>query len=161
MKRIRKLHLWLGTLFAPSIIFFAFTGMLQILGLHEGDEGAEAPGWIVKLAAVHKDQRWPGERRARPPAPVPPPMIAPPGAAPTDPPAATPAARLPGPAAPRPSRGNPPSQPLKFFFLLMSLGLIFTTGLGLYMSFVFDRNKPLLIGLLVTGTLLPVVLLFL
>jgi hypothetical protein len=36
LKLARQLHLYLGTLFAPSIIFFAFTGSLQLFGLHEG-----------------------------------------------------------------------------------------------------------------------------
>ena len=53
MKTIRKLHLWIGLLFAPSIIFFALSGALQILGLHEG---RDASPLIAKLAQIHKDQ---------------------------------------------------------------------------------------------------------
>ncbi len=39
LKQIRQLHLYLGTFFAPSIIFFALTGAIQLFGLHEGHPG--------------------------------------------------------------------------------------------------------------------------
>lgn len=56
---LRTLHLYLGTLFAPAIIFFAFSGVLQVLGLHEAEdaEAARAPAWIEAIARLHKDQR--------------------------------------------------------------------------------------------------------
>ena len=58
MKRIRTLHLYLGALFAPLLVFFAITGMLQVLGLHEGERGQPAPHpWIARAAAVHKDAK--------------------------------------------------------------------------------------------------------
>ena len=59
MLLLRKLHLYLGTLFAPAIIFFAVSGMLQVLGVHESEdaEAAQPPRWIVTLASIHKDQR--------------------------------------------------------------------------------------------------------
>jgi hypothetical protein len=59
MKQIRQLHLYLGTLFAPLIIFFAFTGALQTFGFHESLKNGSyhAPVWIVALAEIHKDQR--------------------------------------------------------------------------------------------------------
>ncbi|MCE9577221.1 MAG: PepSY domain-containing protein [Deltaproteobacteria bacterium] len=165
MKQIRKAHLWMGTFFAPSIIFFAFTGLLQVMGMHEGEVGDAPPAWIVKLAGVHRDQRWIGEVRRRP---MPAPEVAPaPSSGVATPPSALPPspgpaeARPAPPAGPRPPRGRAPSEPLKLFFVFMSIGLMVTTGLGLYMAFVFDRNKPLLIGLVVSGTVLPVALLFL
>jgi len=59
MKQIRQLHLYLGTLFAPLIIFFAFSGALQTFGFHEStkDGSYRAPAWIAALAEIHKDQR--------------------------------------------------------------------------------------------------------
>ena len=39
---IRKIHLYLGTLFASAIIFFAFSGILQIVGL----------GLLIPLALI-------------------------------------------------------------------------------------------------------------
>jgi hypothetical protein len=58
MKNIRQIHLILGTFFAPAIIFFAFSGILQMFGLHEsrGGEGAQPVAWIAELAAIHKNQ---------------------------------------------------------------------------------------------------------
>jgi hypothetical protein len=56
LKQIRTLHLYLGALFAPLLVFFAITGMLQMLGLHEGARGEPPPHpWIARAASVHKD----------------------------------------------------------------------------------------------------------
>ena len=56
LKQIRKLHLYLGVLFAPLLGFFAFTGALQVLGLHEAGKGdPPPPSWIAHAAAIHKD----------------------------------------------------------------------------------------------------------
>ena len=56
LKQIRKLHLYLGVLFAPLLVFFAFTGALQSLGLHESGKGdPPPPAWIAHAAAIHKD----------------------------------------------------------------------------------------------------------
>ena len=59
MKQIRQLHLYLGTLFAPLIIFFAFTGAMQTFGWHQSLKNGSynAPAWIVALSEIHKDQR--------------------------------------------------------------------------------------------------------
>jgi hypothetical protein len=57
LKWARQWHLYLGTLFAPSIIFFAFTGSLQLFSLHESHPGDayQAPAWVQKLGSIHKD----------------------------------------------------------------------------------------------------------
>ena len=73
MKLIRKIHFWLGTFFAPSIIFFALSGAFQIVGLHEGDG---AIGWVARMAQVHKSQTI-DTPRARPPRPAAPAAEAP------------------------------------------------------------------------------------
>jgi hypothetical protein len=59
MRRVRQIHLWLGVLFSPLIIFFACTGMLQTFNFHESEKNGsyKAPAWIVKMAQVHKNQR--------------------------------------------------------------------------------------------------------
>jgi hypothetical protein len=56
MKTIRTLHYYLGVFFAPSIIFFAFSGALQTFSLHEGDHPQK---WIETMGEVHKNQRPP------------------------------------------------------------------------------------------------------
>jgi hypothetical protein len=143
MKFVRRLHLWMGMLFAPSILFFAFSGAFQICGLHEGD----GPPWIARIALVHKDQLLSAPKRSP----------RPPGAA-AKPDAAKPEAAR--PASPPRERAQP-SQPLKAFFLLMALGLMTSTGLGIYLAFGYKRDRVTIIGLLAAGTILPIVALFL
>jgi len=136
---VRQFHLWLGTFFAPAILFFAFTGALQTFSLHEGRPGEsyQPPQWIVKLAQIHKKQNM----ATRPPSPP----------------------RLPrkdeAPAKPRQDSAS--TRILKWFVFLMSLGLIATTGLGIYMAFQFTRDARVIWGLLAAGTILPTAILFL
>ena len=141
MKTIRKLHFWMGTLFAPTIVFFAFSGALQVLGLHEASSGESAPGWIAKLAQIHKDQSI-AERPARKPSPRPDPA-----------------------AAPRPP-AEPHAQPhhstvLVVWFLVMAIGLMCSTGLGIYMAFAYKRDRMVIAGLLAAGIAIPIISLFL
>jgi hypothetical protein len=67
MKNIRQIHLIMGTFFAPAIIFFAFSGILQIFGLHvsRGEGSAPPAAWIAQLAAIHKNQHVRAESRGR------------------------------------------------------------------------------------------------
>ena len=141
MKRIQQLHLWLGTLFAPLIIFFSLSGALQTLGWHEFEKsGGSTPAWIVQLAAIHKHQAVQnsgGRPRRRPPE------------------SANTTQR------PTQKQSAPSPWPLKIFVVAMSLGLIFTTALGIWMAFKYSKKKSVVWALLVVGTVLPVALLFL
>lgn len=58
LKAIRVTHRYLGLFFAPAILFFAFSGALQVLGWHETSRGsAYVPArWIVEMAQLHKKQ---------------------------------------------------------------------------------------------------------
>jgi hypothetical protein len=40
LKSIRIMHRYLGLFFAPTILFFAITGGLQMFGLHEAARGS-------------------------------------------------------------------------------------------------------------------------
>ncbi len=154
MKTIRLLHLYLGTFIAPSLLFFALTGAIQTLGLHEARRGSgyQPATWIKMLAQVHKHQTMelPQHRPALP-----------------DQRAQTekPKAEAPLPAktddAHAEHSGHKSPWPLKIFFLFVCFGLAFTTLLGLYMSFTFNRNKKLVTLLLVLGVIVPVALLLL
>ncbi len=146
LKRVRQFHLWLGTFFAPAILFFAFTGALQTFSLHEGRPGDpyQPPQWIVKLAQIHKKQNM----ATKPPSPP----------------------RTPDRARQSPRKDEAPAKPrqdsastriLKWFVFLMSLGLISTTALGIYMAFQFTRDARVIWGLLAAGTILPTAILFL
>ncbi len=153
LKLAREWHLYLGTFFAPSIIFFAITGALQLFGLHESHPGDayQPPGWVQQLASIHKDQIL-AEKHPRPPG---------------------------GDGQPRPEESSeaprPPKPPesggrqeeggshkstlaLKYFFLAMTAGLVFSTLLGIYMAFKYNRNRRLVGGLLIVGAVIPAAL---
>jgi hypothetical protein len=136
MKTIRKLHFWIGTLFAPTIVFFALSGAFQILKLHEGG----GPAWIAKLGQIHKDQTI-AEVPAR---------------------KAPPASAAPKPAEPRVERAEPHrSTVLVVWFLAMALGLLISSGLGIYMAFAYKRDRVVIVSLLAAGTVIPIVSCFL
>ncbi|HTJ42976.1 MAG TPA: hypothetical protein VL463_12820 [Kofleriaceae bacterium] len=143
MKLVRKIHFYLGTFFAPSIIFFAFTGMLQIYGFHEGDREI---GWVSRLAEVHKIQSFDPPRRREAPAPRP---------------ATIEAAKPAPPSGPPPSRGAGPvrSAMLQLFFALMAISLIVSSCLGVWMAIQYKRDRRVIIGLLAAGVILPILFL--
>jgi hypothetical protein len=158
LKWARQWHLYLGTLFAPSIIFFAFTGSLQLFGLHESHPGDtyQAPAWVQKLGSIHKDQVLTKQHGP------------PPGSAgqPKGPPKTDEENRppQPGPSQSENGRRNAERGPnkltlaLKWFFLATAVGLIFSTLLGIYMAFKFNRSRTLVWGMLFLGTVTPLVL---
>jgi hypothetical protein len=62
MKFLRTLHLYLGCLFAPILIFFAVTGSWQLFNWHESkkDRTYTAPPALSALSFIHKDAHIPG-----------------------------------------------------------------------------------------------------
>lgn len=153
LKLARQWHLYLGTFFAPSIIFFAFTGSLQLFSLHEGHAGDayQPPAWIQTLAAIHKDQVV--SKKHKP---------APPSAGEQKGPPVSDAAPRPAPPQAKPPKDEPGTNKftlaLKCFFLAMAVGLIFSTSLGIYMAFKFNRSRALVWGMLLLGTAIPLAL---
>lgn len=153
MKTIRKIHFYLGVLFAPSIVFFALTGAFQTFSLHEsGAAGALTPV-LSQMAAIHKNAALENSERRKPP---------------KSPVAATrdakdtphgdedaPQSDEEGAASHRPS-----PLPLKIYVFAMSLGLIASTATGVWMAFQYKHDRRILWGLLAAGTLLPLLLLF-
>lgn len=144
LRQVRQLHMYLGLFFAPSIIFFAFSGALQLFSLHESHPGDQyhPPAWIQKLASIHKDQRL-GQKHG------PPPAAAGHDKRPEFPPRSEPRGLN---KAPEDAKAT---MALKGFFLAMAVGLIFTTLLGVYMTFKFQRKPILVWGLLLAGTVVP------
>jgi len=47
MKKIRSLHLYLGCIFAPMLLFFAVSGIWQTLGLHFQSH------FLLRLSTIH------------------------------------------------------------------------------------------------------------
>src|SRR5450756_799985 len=56
LKAIRSMHHFVGVFFAPTILFFAVTGGLQMFGLHETSRGSSyvPPAILVHLSQLHK-----------------------------------------------------------------------------------------------------------
>ncbi len=162
---IRQWHTMIGVFIAPCVIFFAFTGIVQIFSLHEARGGYHPPALIEGLGSVHKDQIF----RVKPTGPAPAAPAAAAAVAPHDDAdhdhadadhddhdhaAATPADH--GPAKPK---GQPIKvYALKWLFTFVAIGLATSTGLGLWMALSYGRNKRTLWVLLVAGIVLPVLL---
>jgi uncharacterized iron-regulated membrane protein len=68
MKFLRKVHLYLGCLFAPTLIFFAVTGSWQLFNWHEPtkDHTYTPPRAVAVLSDIHKDAHIPPTPGRRP-----------------------------------------------------------------------------------------------
>jgi len=149
MKSIRRIHGWLGVLFAPSIILFTLSGMFQMSGCHEREDGHEPNTLIVRMAMIHMHQQIELPRRR--PRPEPPKVAA-------NETGSAASAEAPAPKPPQ-AREEPPAHPVKWFFLAMCLALIASSVLGVWIAFASKRDLKLHVGLLVAGIALPTVLL--
>jgi uncharacterized iron-regulated membrane protein len=131
MKTARLIHFYLGVFFAPLVIFFAFTGALQVFKLHETYR--ETPGsqgdWIAWFGQFHKEQAWIAPR------------VAP----------AKPAA----PKTPQEPRGP---RPMKWLVALMGASLVATTFLGLWIAFNYPSRRRGFLVALGAGILIPLAL---
>lgn len=142
-RQLRRLHQYAGLFFTPAILFFALSGALQTLGLHENHgRGPQPPTWIRWMASVHKDQRLlrsMPERAAQPPRP-----------------------REGGDHGPSNQREEGPSPvPMKAFVLLLSLGLSISSLLGATIALTNRATRRPSTLVLVLGATVPAILLFL
>jgi hypothetical protein len=142
LKILRLTHLYLGVFIAPSLLFFSFTGALQTFSFHQAAKGSsvQPPNWIVILAQIHKNQTTVLPERKQKLASVVPDSKA----HPTDVPVA---------AAPKSRTYHP--LPLKIFFLVVSVGLLMSTLIGLYMAYRYNRDVRLITVVLFAGTMIP------
>jgi hypothetical protein len=144
IKNLRILHRYMGLFFAPSILFFAFSGGLQVFNLHKPDKSAGyiPPAWILEMAQVHKSQTLSISKKNTKT------VQADPGSDDSE--------------TDKHSTQAPKSKlPLQCFFVVMSAGLMVTTLLGIYMAFLFG-GKPWLIWIsLLAGTAIPIAMLVL
>jgi uncharacterized iron-regulated membrane protein len=146
MASIRTWHTYLGILIAPSVLFFALTGALQLFSLHEAHGTYHPLPVIEKLASVHKDQVYALGHHEEPPPEAPAAGAQPPHDA--HPPA-------PAEHEDEPAIGTPL---LKWFFLVVALGLATSTVLGLWMGLTHIRHKRTGWWLLAIGVVVPLVL---
>ena len=135
LRTLRQWHHYIGVFLAPAVLFFAFSGLIQVLGWQDQRNPPPAP-WVSAIAGIHKKQALPKPRPAEP-------------------------ARK--PTAARPAGGEDHDHdaltPLKIFALLVAIGLFTTTLIGLTIA-LGTRNlrRPALIALAL-GVVVPVVLL--
>jgi hypothetical protein len=157
LKFVRLTHLYLGVLISPAILFFAFTGAVQIFNLHKVSKGGDyKPSKLfVVMAQIHRNQT----PIVRPAKVAPEPAVDGKTAATAK---SAPDSNLSNSATPSPSAAMPTHNalPLKIFFLLVSISLIGSTFSGIYMTYKYKNNKILVGGLLVAGVVLPVVFTF-
>ena len=68
MRFLRRLHLYLGCVFAPTLIFFAVSGSWQLFNWHQStkDRSYLAPRALEVLSYVHKEAHVPTTPARRP-----------------------------------------------------------------------------------------------
>jgi hypothetical protein len=146
MINIRRWHSYLGLLIAPSVLFFALTGAAQLFGLHEAHGNYKPAALIEKLSSVHKDQEYALGHHG-PPSP--------------DATASEPDAGAVRSAAVQADDDKPDLRKalLKAYFLIVALALAVSTGFGIWMGLTQIRRRSLAWTLLLTGAVVPVMLL--
>ena len=144
MARLWRLHFYIGMFIAPSVLFFALTGAVQLFSLHEAHGDYRPPLLVEELSQVHKDQVFaPGHHH--------PPAAKPPGEAAKGE-AASPTRE--------PERGRAISALLlKAFFLVVAAGLVVSTALGLITGLSHPRRQRAALAFVAAGLVIPIVLL--
>jgi hypothetical protein len=137
MANLRQWHFYIGMLIAPSVLFFALTGALQLFSLHEAHGTYDPPPILEKLSAVHKDQVFAAGHHHDADAPK----------AAGSPPAA------------EEDKLKAPTLLLKVFFLIVALGLTASTALGLWIGLTHPRNGRIGLILVAAGAVIPILLL--
>jgi hypothetical protein len=137
---LRRWHSYIGLFIAPSVLFFALTGALQLFDLHEAHGSYRPAALLEKLSAVHKDQVFRQSKHEPEPAP----------------PSANASAAEEHEPEEETSLGT---WGLKWLFLMISLGLVVSTSIGIWMGLTQTRNKRLSWTFLLIGIVAPICLL--
>ena len=156
---VRQIHAYFSVFVAPTVLFFAFTGVLQLYSLHESHGSYQPPTMIEKLGRVHKDQTYSLGRKHREPAPD----------AALKTPVARPAGGVEGDwvkpigRTGRDDHDTPPVkvQALKALFCAAAVMLMTSTLLGVWMAVTQNRRKVLMLLVFVLGAAAPVAVLLL
>jgi hypothetical protein len=154
---IRRWHMYIGMLTAPSLVFFCLTGAVQVFSLHEAHGSYRPFEFVEKLSSVHKDQVLEKHHEHD-----------------EDAEHDHHAAHEASATAAKASTAEPEHEEhgdedddsmsagtlaLKIFFLLASLALTASAVLGAWIALTQSREKKLCWVLLATGTVLPLALL--
>jgi len=135
LRSLRQWHHLIGVFLAPAILFFAFSGLIQVLGWQDQRNPPPA-AWVSAIAGIHKKQALPKPRPAEP-------------------------ARKSAGAARLGSGGHDADAftPLKIFALLTAIGLFVTTLIGLTIALGTRNMRRKSLIALALGIVVPVVLL--
>jgi hypothetical protein len=153
LKSIRLIHRYLGLFFAPTILFFAITGGLQMFGLHETARGSSyvPPNFLVHLSQLHKKGMLY----------LPPRKLVSPNSAKSDGAKSDgPKIEIPKPTQAPPAPRPPNSLPMKIFFAATALALTVSTFTGIMMGWKYARRKSVVLLTLAAGVLIPAMLVF-
>ncbi|MBT9330612.1 hypothetical protein [Paracidobacterium acidisoli] len=144
IKAIRVTHRYLGLLFAPAIVFFAFSGAMQVMGWHQTTRGSSyvPPRWIVEMAQIHKKQTLA--------------LPAPKAQKPADDAGDTRNAPM-----PRKPKESGSKFVMQCFVFVMSIALAATTLLGIVMAFLYGGDRRITCLAVLAGMLFPLAILFL
>ena len=151
LRLFRKTHLYFGLFISPALLFFAFTGAVQTLSLHEAAGSSyKPPAVLAELGQLHKKQTTGMPVRK-----------APEGGAVREGNHGDHAGA--SSSAPQPAVTLAGKQkqhlPMKIFFLVVAVGLLTSTVTGIYMSYKYERSWLLVTGTLVAGVVVPLLLL--
>lgn len=151
LKNVRLTHHYIGVFFAPTILFFAITGGLQMFGLHETSRGSSyvPPALLVRLSQLHKKGTLAVPASKLLPSTLPKSVPIKPESGKEDPP------KPPSPATIR----SP--LPMKIFFAATALALVLSTCTGLFMAWRYARSKPIVSLVFVAGIVCPLLALLL
>jgi hypothetical protein len=154
LKALRQTHNYIGVFFAPTILFFAITGSLQMFGLHETSRRSSyvPPSLLVHLSQLHKKGTlYLPPRKAPPPA----------SAKADGPKPDAPKPDAPKASAPAPTLLAPNPLAMKVFFGAAALALVISTCTGLFMSWKYARRNAVVGVVLLAGIVCPTLLLLL
>lgn len=152
LRLFRKTHLYFGLFISPALLFFAITGAVQTLSLHEAAGSSyKPPAVLAELGQLHKKQT-----TVLPVRKVPEGGPGHEGGGHGD----HAAAQAGAPQQPVTLASKQKQHlPMKIFFVLVSVGLLTSTLTGVYMSYKYERSRLLVTGTLVAGVVLPLILL--
>ncbi len=120
IRRLRRLHTFLGVFFSPLLLLFVITGWRQTVSPNRNKGLGFGTSWIEKPSTIHVDNYFPlsGAR-------------------------------------------NYSTDLFKVLVVIMAVGLMFTTLLGLMMAFRFAKRKVWITLILLAGIVVPIFLLYL
>jgi hypothetical protein len=144
---LRLAHSYASAFIAPTIVFFALSGSLQVLNLHKAHGSYEPSPLIAAMARIHKDQ-----------------VLTPDTSRDAGPPGFVPKAFGP-PRGPNSGRPKPhmtlATKLLKGLFVFEALTLVATTLLGVWIGATHPKRARAFWIVLAAGVLVPVVLIVL